>query len=248
MSSPFPYDWIYFSCLTLIWFFVFMFLGSIHSVLQKRICGTRAQHQWPLEGVAVGWKGIAVVAFVISHLLSFSFLYLYQIPDTNLILHPPVDSAEDQEAESDPPFSEDAVLPIWADLCWPRQAFGWWHPPPGHCWHGEVFFICIYTFFFCGGTKPGIIARLCNSQFACSYAVTVVYTWLWRFCPIQPCFSHICRLKDVQTLEELGDVYNHFLLYYGRDIPKMQNAAKANKKKLKKIKEVSEGGKSRMIN
>uniref|UniRef100_A0A3Q4B8K3 Transcription elongation factor SPT6 n=1 Tax=Mola mola TaxID=94237 RepID=A0A3Q4B8K3_MOLML len=48
------------------------------------------------------------------------------------------------------------------------------------------------------------------------------------------------RLKDVQTLEELGDVYNHFLLYYGRDIPKMQNAAKANKKRLKKIKEVSE--------
>lgn len=51
------------------------------------------------------------------------------------------------------------------------------------------------------------------------------------------------RLKDVQTLEELGDVYNHFLLYYGRDIPKMQNAAKTNKKKLKKIKEVSEDGK-----
>lgn len=53
-----------------------------------------------------------------------------------------------------------------------------------------------------------------------------------------------CRLKDVQTLEELGDVYNHFLLYYGRDIPKMQNAAKANKKRLKKIKEVSEDGKT----
>lgn len=52
-----------------------------------------------------------------------------------------------------------------------------------------------------------------------------------------------CRLKDVQTLEELGDVYNHFLLYYGRDIPKMQNAAKVNKKRLKKIKEVSEDGK-----
>lgn len=50
------------------------------------------------------------------------------------------------------------------------------------------------------------------------------------------------RLKDVQTIEELGDVYNHFLLYYGRDIPKMQNAAKANKKRLKKIKEVSEDG------
>lgn len=50
------------------------------------------------------------------------------------------------------------------------------------------------------------------------------------------------RLKDVQTLEELSDVYHHFLLYYGRDIPKMQNAAKASKKKLKKIK-VSEDGK-----
>lgn len=54
------------------------------------------------------------------------------------------------------------------------------------------------------------------------------------------------RLKDVQTLEELGDVYNHFLLYYGRDIPKMQNAAKASKKRLKKIKEVSEDGKLRV--
>uniref|UniRef100_A0A667WNW8 SPT6 homolog, histone chaperone and transcription elongation factor n=1 Tax=Myripristis murdjan TaxID=586833 RepID=A0A667WNW8_9TELE len=51
------------------------------------------------------------------------------------------------------------------------------------------------------------------------------------------------RLKDVQTLDELSDVYNHFLLYYGRDIPKMQNAAKANKKRLKKIREVSEDGK-----
>lgn len=47
----------------------------------------------------------------------------------------------------------------------------------------------------------------------------------------------------MQTIEELGDVYNHFLLYYGRDIPKMQNAAKASKKRLKKIKEVSEDGK-----
>lgn len=52
--------------------------------------------------------------------------------------------------------------------------------------------------------------------------------------------SCIDRLKDVQSLDELGDVYNHFLLYYGRDIPKMQNAAKSGKKKLKKIKEVSE--------
>lgn len=56
------------------------------------------------------------------------------------------------------------------------------------------------------------------------------------------CLFLFFRLKDVQTIEELGDVYNHFLLYYGRDIPKMQNAAKANKKRLKKIKEVSEDG------
>lgn len=63
------------------------------------------------------------------------------------------------------------------------------------------------------------------------------------FCPIQACVFFFYRLKDVQTLEELGDVYNHFLLYYGRDIPKMQNAAKSNKKRLKKIKEVSEDGK-----
>lgn len=52
------------------------------------------------------------------------------------------------------------------------------------------------------------------------------------------CFNG--RLKDVQSIEELSDVYNHFLLYYGRDIPRMQNAAKVTKKKLKKIKEVSE--------
>jgi len=52
------------------------------------------------------------------------------------------------------------------------------------------------------------------------------------------------RLKDVQTLDELNDVYNHFLLYYGRDIPKMQNAIKVSKKKrLKKIIEVNEDGK-----
>ncbi len=32
---------------------------------------------------------------------------------------------------------------------------------------------------------------------------------------ITPSFC-IDRLKDVQSLDELGDVYNHFLLYYGR--------------------------------
>ncbi|KAM4627878.1 transcription elongation factor SPT6-like [Polymixia lowei] len=50
------------------------------------------------------------------------------------------------------------------------------------------------------------------------------------------------RLKNVQSSDELSDVYNHFLLYYGRDIPKMQNASKSSLKKLKKIKEVDEEG------
>ncbi|CAB1348966.1 unnamed protein product [Coregonus sp. 'balchen'] len=52
------------------------------------------------------------------------------------------------------------------------------------------------------------------------------------------------RPLDTSDLEsdELSDVYNHFLLYYGRDIPKMQNAARSSKKKLKKIKEVDEDG------
>uniref|UniRef100_A0A674IU39 SPT6 homolog, histone chaperone and transcription elongation factor n=1 Tax=Terrapene triunguis TaxID=2587831 RepID=A0A674IU39_9SAUR len=49
------------------------------------------------------------------------------------------------------------------------------------------------------------------------------------------------RLKDVQSMDELKDVYNHFLLYYGRDIPKMQNAAKASRKKHKRIREDGEG-------
>lgn len=38
-------------------------------------------------------------------------------------------------------------------------------------------------------------------------------------------------------MDELKDVYNHFLLYYGRDIPKMQNAAKASRKKQKRVRE-----------
>ncbi|GCB62536.1 hypothetical protein scyTo_0000044, partial [Scyliorhinus torazame] len=46
--------------------------------------------------------------------------------------------------------------------------------------------------------------------------------------------ADIERLKDVQSTDELRDVYNHFLLYYGRDIPKMQNASKPRKKKYKK--------------
>uniref|UniRef100_A0A8C5F9L4 SPT6 homolog, histone chaperone and transcription elongation factor n=1 Tax=Gadus morhua TaxID=8049 RepID=A0A8C5F9L4_GADMO len=52
--------------------------------------------------------------------------------------------------------------------------------------------------------------------------------------------ADIDRLKAVQSCDELSDVYNHFLLYYGRDIPKMQNASKSKSKKLKKVKEVDE--------
>ncbi|CAJ0958203.1 unnamed protein product [Ranitomeya imitator] len=48
------------------------------------------------------------------------------------------------------------------------------------------------------------------------------------------------RLKDVRSMDELRDVYNHFLLYYGRDIPKMQNASKSSQKKLKRIPEEGE--------
>lgn len=52
-------------------------------------------------------------------------------------------------------------------------------------------------------------------------------------------------------MDELKDVYNHFLLYYGRDIPKMQNAAKAARKKQKRIREdgeEEEGLSSSLIN
>lgn len=42
--------------------------------------------------------------------------------------------------------------------------------------------------------------------------------------------SCICRVRKVETIEELRDVYNHFLLYYGPDIPKMRNLEKAQKR------------------
>lgn len=61
-------------------------------------------------------------------------------------------------------------------------------------------------------------------------------TWLQAGCNMLA----FCRLKDVQSMDELKDVYNHFLLYYGRDIPKMQNAAKAARKKQKRIREDGE--------
>lgn len=122
-----------------------------------------------------------------------------------------VDPAEDQKAEPDTSFPANAVLSIWADLSWPWQATGWLDSSPRHCWYGEVW-----------------VPTLTN--LLTYYAVPKAIT----------CFFCFDRLKDVQSLDELGDVYNHFLLYYGRDIPKMQNATKVTKKKLKKIKEVSE--------
>ena len=41
-----------------------------------------------------------------------------------------------------------------------------------------------------------------------------------------------CRAKSVETMEGLKDVYQHFLLYYGCDIPKMKNLIKPKKKKI----------------
>lgn len=151
------------------------------------------------------------------------------------ILYPSVDSTEDPEAEPDPSVSEDAVLPVWADLGGPWQTFGWWHPTSGHRWHGEV------RLSNTGGLR---LKMFWLHGMSWIYDISAIHH---PYCPSYvPFLSHMCRLKDVQTLEELGDVYNHFLLYYGRDIPKMQNAAKASKKRLKKIKEVSEDGKLRV--
>ena len=38
------------------------------------------------------------------------------------------------------------------------------------------------------------------------------------------------RLRGVQSLEELNDVYNHFTLYYGADVPAMQEAFRQQKR------------------
>ena len=44
----------------------------------------------------------------------------------------------------------------------------------------------------------------------------------------------IARVRDVVSPEQLNDVYQHFLLYYGREVPKMQIAEKIKKKQEKK--------------
>ncbi len=38
------------------------------------------------------------------------------------------------------------------------------------------------------------------------------------------------RLRTVQSVEELNDVYNHFILYYGADVPAMQDAYRQKKR------------------
>ncbi|KAL4223178.1 Transcription elongation factor SPT6 [Mactra antiquata] len=40
----------------------------------------------------------------------------------------------------------------------------------------------------------------------------------------------IDRVRNVETIEELRDVYNHFLLYYGSDIGKMRNLERTKRK------------------
>lgn len=43
------------------------------------------------------------------------------------------------------------------------------------------------------------------------------------------CLILFYRVKKVQTLEELRDCYQHFLLHYGSDIPKMRNMERKKK-------------------
>ncbi|XP_029678136.1 transcription elongation factor SPT6 isoform X2 [Formica exsecta] len=42
------------------------------------------------------------------------------------------------------------------------------------------------------------------------------------------------RLKNVQTSEELNDVYHHFMLYYSHEIPAMQEAVRQKEKKARR--------------
>ena len=55
-------------------------------------------------------------------------------------------------------------------------------------------------------------------------------------------------MREVQTTEELKDVYQHFLLHYGADLPKMRNTTtkvkrivKVKRKKQRPPKEKQEG-------
>lgn len=46
--------------------------------------------------------------------------------------------------------------------------------------------------------------------------------------------SDIERLRNVQTVEELQDVHNHFILYYAQDLPAMHTAWKNKEKELRR--------------
>ena len=59
---------------------------------------------------------------------------------------------------------------------------------------------------------------------------TVAYTYIYDIrCDVIDVVCMLCSVTNVQTMEELRDVYQHFLLYYGTDIPKMKNFLKKQK-------------------
>ncbi|XP_078492453.1 transcription elongation factor SPT6 [Ciona intestinalis] len=43
--------------------------------------------------------------------------------------------------------------------------------------------------------------------------------------------ADIERVQGIQTMEEYHDIYRHFLLHYGRDVPKMQNALRIQRQR-----------------
>ena len=45
----------------------------------------------------------------------------------------------------------------------------------------------------------------------------------------------VCRVRGVESMEELQDVYQHFLLYYSQDLGKMKTAVKAARKKQREL-------------
>lgn len=56
--------------------------------------------------------------------------------------------------------------------------------------------------------------------------------------------NDLLRLKEVQTPEELRDVYQHFLLHYSQDVPEMQEATRRKKKKEAAAAAAAENGES----
>lgn len=44
-----------------------------------------------------------------------------------------------------------------------------------------------------------------------------------------------CRVRSLETMEELQDVYQHFLLYYSQDLPKVKAAIKVARKKQREL-------------